>query len=269
MDITMTATRSRAEKQLSGLSKLVVGTLIGFALMYVYVQAVLIKQITMPLPIFSVISLVLAALVAGRPVGGWRWAPLLSSVWSLVLVFGKFDLVLYHLAHPENTLEFASQLVMLALATVGVVTGIGATVQNYRRPAGEKRLPRWVPWGFTALAGLLVGAVVVAAIPQTGSGVQISPTVLAQLPPVTLDAFNGGEIRVKARELTALRLENPGGAGHSFDVDELNLHVAIPSNSDSLALFTANTPGTYIFYCTPHYDKASGTGMHGTLIVEP
>jgi len=109
----------------------------------------------------------------------------------------------------------------------------------------------------------------VAAIPQTGSGVQISPTVLAQLPPVTLDAFNGGKIRVKVGELTALRLENPGGAGHSFDVDELNLHVAMPSNSDSLALFTANAPGTYMFYCTPHYDKASGKGMHGTLIVEP
>ena len=269
MDITMTATRPQAEKQLSGLGTLVVGALVGFALMYVYIQAVLIKQIEMPLPILSVISLVLAALVTGRPIGGWRWTPLLGSLWSLVLLFGKFDLVLYHLAHPENTHEFASQLVMLALATVGVVTGIGATIQNYRRPAGERRLPGWVPWGFTALAGLLVGAVVVAAIPQTGSRVQISPTVLAQLPPVTLDAFNGGEIRVKAGELTALRLENPGGAGHSFDVDELNLHVAMPSNSDSLALFTANTPGTYIFYCAPHYDKASGKGMYGTSIVAP
>jgi plastocyanin len=269
MDITMTVTRPQADKHLSGLGKLVVSALVGFSLMHVYVQAVLIKHIEMPLPIFSMISLVLAALVAGRPVGGWRWTPLLGGVWSLVLVFGKFDLVLFHLAHPENTHEFAWQLVMLALATVGLVTGIGATVQNYRRPAGERQLPRWVPWGLTALAGLLVGAVMVAAIPQTGSGVQISPTVLAQLPPVTLDAFNGGEIRVKAGELTALRLENPSGAGHSFDVDELNLHVAMPSNSDSLALFTANTPGTYIFYCTPHYDKASGQGMHGTLIVEP
>src|SRR5215216_4823956 len=106
MDITMTATRSQAEKQLSGFGTLVVGALVGFALLYVYVQAVLIKQITMPLPIFSVISLVLAALVAGRPVGGWRWTPLLGSVWSLVLVFGKFDLVLYHLAHHETTLDF-------------------------------------------------------------------------------------------------------------------------------------------------------------------
>ena len=41
MDITMTATRPQAEKQLSGFGTLVVGALVGFALLYVYVQAVL------------------------------------------------------------------------------------------------------------------------------------------------------------------------------------------------------------------------------------
>jgi plastocyanin len=269
MNITMTAPRAQSDKQLAGFSKLVVGALIGIAFQLVYLQAVLIKQITMPLPVFSVISLVLAALVAGRPVGGWRWTPLLAGVWSLVLLLGKLHVILYELAHPENTHQFAWQLVMLSLVMVGVVAGIGATVQNYRQPAAERRLPRWVPWGFTALAGLLVGAVVVAAIPQTESGAQVNPAVLAQLPAVTLDAFKGGEIRVKAGQLSALRLENPDGAGHSFDVDELSVHVAMPSDSESLALFTADTPGAYTFYCAPHYDKATGKGMHGTLIVEP
>jgi len=269
MDITMTISHAQADKRLSGFSKLVVGALIGFALMYLYLQAVLIRQITMPLPIFSVISLVLAALVAGRPIGGWRWTPLLAVVWSLVLLLGKLDLVLYELAHPENTHQFAWQLVMLWLVTVGVVAGIGATVQNYRLPAAERRLPQWLRWSFTAAAGLLVGAVVVAAIPQTGRGVQVDPAILTQLPAVTLDAYKGGEIRVKAGQLTALRLDNPTGAGHSFDVDELSVHVAMPNGSESLALFTADTPGSYIFYCAPHYDKATGNGMHGTLIVEP
>ena len=97
----------------------------------------------------------------------------------------------------------------------------------------------------------------------------MSPEVLATLPPVTLDAYNGGEIHVKAGQLTALRLENPDGVGHSFDVDELNVHIAMPSGNDSLALFTAAQPGRYLFYCAPHYDKTTGSGMHGTLIVEP
>ncbi|HWQ13566.1 MAG TPA: plastocyanin/azurin family copper-binding protein [Roseiflexaceae bacterium] len=43
----------------------------------------------------------------------------------------------------------------------------------------------------------------------------------------------------------------------------------MPAGQDSLALFVAGQPGTYTFYCAPHYDKATGEGMHGTLIVEP
>ena len=57
MDITITAPRAQADKRLAGFSTLVVGALIGIALMLVYLQVALIKQITMPLPIFSVISL--------------------------------------------------------------------------------------------------------------------------------------------------------------------------------------------------------------------
>ena len=42
----------------------------------------------------------------------------------------------------------------------------------------------------------------------------------------------------------------------------------MPAGADSLALFEAAKPGTYSFYCAPHYDKATGKGMQGTLIVE-
>jgi plastocyanin len=269
MNIAMTAPRARNDKRINGLSKLVVGALVGFALMYSYLQAMLIKQIEMPLPIFSVLSLLLAALVAGRPVGGWRWTPLLGTIWSLFLLLGKLDLVLFELAHPENTHQFAWLLGMLSVALVAIVAGIGATIQNYRNTGLERGLPAWAPWGFTLLAGVLAGAVAVAAIPQSAGGAQVSPAVLQQLPAVTLSAFNGGEIRVKAGQLTGLRLENTDAGGHSFDVDELDVHVAMPSASNSLALFTTATPGSYTFYCRPHYDKATGQGMHGTLIVEP
>ena len=269
MDIAMTTARTTDRKRINGLSKLVVGALVGLALMYTYLQAMLIGRIEMPLPIFSVLSLVLAALVAGRPFGGWRWAPILGTVWALFLLLGKFDLVLYELAHPENTHQFAWQLVMLAVATVAIVGGIGATIQNYRTSSVDGRLPIWARRGLVVLAGLVLGGVAVAAIPQSASGAQVSPAALQQLPAVTLQAFNNGEIRVKAGQLTGLRLENTDAGGHSFDIDELDLHVAMPAGSDSVALFTAATPGSYTFYCMPHYDKSSGQGMHGTLIVEP
>lgn len=267
MDIAMTTAQTKGRKQINGLSKIVVGALVGFALMYTYLQAVLIGHVEMPLPVFSVLSLVLAALVAGKPVGGWRWVPLLGAAWGVFLLLGKIDLVRYELAHPENTHQFAWLLGMIALVLVALLAGIGATVQNYRKPAAQQ-LPALAPWAFTLLAGLLVGAVAVAAIPHSASGAQISPSVLHQFRAVLISDFNGGTIRVKAGELAGLRLENTDAAGHSFDVDELDVHVAMPGGSTSAAVFSAATPGTYTFYCLPHYDKATGQGMHGTLIVE-
>ena len=64
MDIPIMGGRGKTNTPLAVLGTLTVGTLVGFAMMYVYLQAVLIKQIEMPLPIFAAISLVLAALVA-------------------------------------------------------------------------------------------------------------------------------------------------------------------------------------------------------------
>jgi plastocyanin len=269
MDIAMASTPTKSRRQINRLSKIVVGALVGFALMYTYLQAALIGHVEMPLPVFSALSLVLAALVAGKPIGGWRWSPLLGAVWGVFLLLGKLDLVLFELAHPENTHQFAWLLLMIALVLVALLAGIGATVQNYRSAGVAAALPGWTRWGFTLLAGLLVGAVAVAAIPRSASGAQVSASVQQQLRAVLISDFDGGTIRVKAGELAGLRLENTDAGGHSFDVDELDIHAAMPSDSTSVAVFSAAKPGSYTFYCRPHYDKATGQGMHGTLIVEP
>lgn len=269
MDTTLVTPHARTARWSPTFRTLVTGALLGVALMYVFVQAVLLGRVEMPLPILMGISLLLASLVAGWPAGGWRWTPLLGAVWSLIMLLGSAQRALTHLAQPESTLQFGAQLLLLGLLLTGVVAGIGATVQNYRRPAAEQRLPRWVGWAYLLMAGLFVGAVATAVIPRANSGVELDTSTLARLPLIPLSVFDNGEIRVQAGELTALRLANPSGAAHSFDVDELNLHVAMPANGESLALFTVDTPGVYTFYCAPHYDKATGRGMHGTLIVEP
>ncbi len=72
----------------------------------------------------------------------------------------------------------------------------------------------------------------------------------------------------KAGETVALRLENGDSEGHSFDIDQFSVHTPMPSGKTSLALFKPTQPGTYTFYCTPHYNKETGEGMKGTLIVE-
>jgi heme/copper-type cytochrome/quinol oxidase subunit 2 len=99
----------------------------------------------------------------------------------------------------------------------------------------------------------------------------VSPRALAALPAVVTrgHAFVGGEIRVRAGERVAFRLENADGVAHSFDVDELDVHVPMPGRATALALFTAGRPGRYVVYCAPHYDRATGQGMKTTLVVEP
>ncbi len=264
MEAQLVQPKIKTRSPLSALAKLTMGALIGLGLALVYLQAVLLGQVEMPLPILAALSVVLAGIIAI----GWRWTPALGAIWSAFLVAGNWQPMQYDLQHPEETHVFGFVLVVLALAVLGVVSGVGATVQNYRRAADARRAPRSLPYLLVVIGALLVGAISVAAIPQVGGTVTASPDALQAAQTVGLEVFNGGEIRVKAADVAALRITNSDAVGHSFDVDELNIHASLASKGDGVALFKA-TPGTYTFYCAPHYNKATGEGMHGTLIVEP
>ncbi|HSH80077.1 MAG TPA: cupredoxin domain-containing protein, partial [Herpetosiphonaceae bacterium] len=230
---------------------------------FVYLQAAIIGAMEMPFPVLAGIAFLLAALVAA----GFRPVPGLGALFGLLTIAGSFGEIVHDLQHPENTQTFVLVAIMVALALVQIVAGVAATVQNYR--SADRRTPRVLPYGLTAVAALVLGAAMVAAIPREASGVSLDQATVAALPGVTMESYEGGDVRVKAGELAGLRLENPTSAGHGFDVDELNVHVTMPADETSVAVFSAAKPGTYLFYCEPHYDKATGTGMYGTLIVEP
>jgi len=96
----------------------------------------------------------------------------------------------------------------------------------------------------------------------------VSREALAALPALGVDhlKFDQQELRVKAGAVVALRLENRDDREHSFDIDELNVHVPIAIGQASLALFTPDKPGSYTFYCSVPGHRST---MVGTLIVEP
>jgi hypothetical protein len=113
-------------------------------------------------------------LVAGFVVSRVRWAPALGSgvafvIATLWLFAPDYQ---YDLTHPGgNVIDFIMLVLILAFGLVAVVAGVRATIQNYRRAA-----PRPLPWlrpGLSALAGIVVGMIVVALIvaanPQAGS----------------------------------------------------------------------------------------------------
>jgi plastocyanin len=118
-----------------------------------------------------------------------------------------------------------------------------------------------------------VGAIALSLTARAGAAAPagVSAQVFATLPAVTTQnfSFEQPELRVKAGQQVALRLENRDGMTHSFDIDELDVHVPMPGNGTALALFTAGAPGRYTIYCAPHYDRKSGQGMKTTLVVEP
>jgi plastocyanin len=249
---------------LSSLGKLTVGLLAGLTALLVYAQAAIFGGFDI---IVSAIALV-PLIAAGVILVGWRWAPLLGTlVFGLLLALlaiGGSEIV-YTLAHPGSAM-FGFVIMAISLVLVGLAASISAAVQNYR--SATRRMPRALPALLSLVAGLVVGAIAVGAIPQAGEAAGVSPEALAALPAVTLDKFNDGAIHVKAGETVALRLENPDGVAHAFAIDELGVAAPMPAGKNSLALFKPAKPGRYTFYCTPHYDKASGQGMHGTLIVE-
>ena len=82
-------------------------------------------------------------------------------------------------------------------------------------------------------------------------------------------AFDQTELHARVGETVALRLEDGDpSTPHTFTIDELGVDVPINPGQDSLALFRPTQPRTYTFYCAPHYDRATGQGMHGTLVVD-
>lgn len=255
----------KSRRSLAGLGILTVAALVGTALLL----GIILFQVADAVDLLLVVIIALPLLVAGVVALGWRWAPILGAIvfglLLLLLVGGVGGEVVYMLTHAGGPI-MPLVLLLIPLVAVGFAASIGAAVQNYR--SAERRFPRWAAGALLLVAGLSVGAAAVSAIPQSGDVSGVSAETLAALPSITLKAFDGGTIRVKAGETAAFRMENTDPVAHAFVVDELGVNAPLLAGRNSLALFKPTRPGTYTFYCTPHYNRVTGEGMHGTLIVE-
>jgi len=262
MEASFTQPTVRRRAPLSALTKLTIAALIGFAGVAVYAKTMVIG----PLDLGTAILAAVLLLVAGVIAMGWRWAPLLGALMSILPIVGSLHLIIHDLTHPEAFSLFVTVLLVVATTLVGIVAGVSATVQNYR--SRERRTPRIMFPALATFAALCLGAILVAAIPREASA-GVDPAILAELAPLTTPDFRFEQTTLTAKvgETVALRFENPHIAPHSFDIDELNVHIPAAPGTQGLILFTPTTPGTYTYYCAVpgHRDL----GMEGTLIVAP
>jgi uncharacterized cupredoxin-like copper-binding protein len=262
MDILIDQAARAPRRALPALSRLTIVALAGLTLALVYTQVAFGGKFNPTLSIFGGLLLGAAALIAT----GRRWAPLLGSLLSAVVVAGNSGPVLYGLTHPAMFHLFAYMVVAVALALVGFAGGIAAVIQGY--VAAGARAPRVAAPALAALAGVCAGALLIGSLGQ-GAAAAASPAALAGLPAMRTPGmrFERAELRARAGEAVALRFENPHEAPHSFDIDELDVHVPVAAGGQGLILFTPTAPATYTFYCNlPGHREA---GMVGTLVVEP
>jgi FtsP/CotA-like multicopper oxidase with cupredoxin domain len=161
------------------------------------------------------------------------------------------------LTEPDSAGTFAFAAIFFAISVVGLVAGVGATVQNYRAPCShpfvDRSAPPWTYSALLALAALILGGILSTAIQPRGISPSFSPEALAALPALTAKdfLFAQPEIRAKVGETVVLRLDNADTTTHQLDIDEFNVHAFMPAGKSNIALFKPTQPGTYTFYTWP------------------
>lgn len=259
--VSKTGTR----KGLAPLGKLTIAALMAILAIIVATSFILGEGIETFTIVLGAILLVVGGVVAT----GWRWTPALAGLLSTLFLLAMGLFLSPSLTNPQDP-DFVLAVLLISLPLLAAISGFGATIQNYR--GGDRRIPSWLIFGFTAFGGLVIGVIALSFVIEKPTEVRVSPEVLEGLPAVRIHDFDftNKVVRVKAGEMVALRLDNDDAGLHSFDIDELGVHVPMFREQTSMALFRPTEPGQYTFYCSipGHADLDNKTGMIGTLIVE-
>jgi plastocyanin len=214
-------------------------------------------------------------LAAGLVVTGFRWMPPLVVLLSSIFFYQVFNepFVSYHLANPKagGFFPFVLDILIIACALVTLGASIGATVQNYRQ--GKRQAPRWLSSALTGIAGVVIGAILIAAIGQTSA--PTGTTYTNGVPTVHMSAGNFSQPSVTIPKGSTLLLVDDVAVLHILStgswengVPKSAIEPGAPTvnnvqvNGKSVEVGPFTTAGTYHIYCTIHQ------GMNLTVIVQ-
>jgi len=271
---------TRGSRALSALSKVTLVALLGTALAntaYIALFAVLLHHFFLPAFLISSVAPLLAAgLLATR----WRWTPALGALLVLLIstLFFSQPLLQYYLTHPGYRPAFFFVEVLILVCTfITVVTGLSATLQNYRIHEAMRPAPSWLRPLLLVLCGVLIGmsllGLLVAANPEASGA---SSTTTGE-PSVHLGADNFAQSVVYLPKGSKLLLVNDTAVGHLLENGSWTsggtavtraepgapvLHDLAGKGGSSLEIGPFTTAGTFHIYCAIH------PGMNLTIIVQ-
>ena len=209
---------------------------------------------------------------------GNRWAtlstvPLMSVLLAAVVpAFGSF----FGSPSTANFLVWLTLAIILVAAVVGIPFAIVATLESFGRVGPTAALRADGGFGasavFIAIAvGSLIGMTTVAV--AVAAGPPPSGAAALQGPPdeamtVTLHdvRFEPARLELGAGSMTAVFITNEDPFDHSFDIDELDIHVHVPAGQTTVVMVEPTTDGPLRLYCgIPGHREA---GMVADLMVE-
>ncbi|MDQ2713494.1 MAG: hypothetical protein M3Z08_01145 [Chloroflexota bacterium] len=265
-------------RAMSALGRVTAGALLISALAYFAYIAILyaVAGLIVPLVIIGAVVFVAAIIVAT----GWRWAPALGALVALGTSIGGLMQPYFpnDLAHPSGAGQFIPVFIIEACTLVAIVAGIAATIQNYRRPAGERPAPRGLSTILTVITGIVLGAMLVSCIaaanPQgaaASSSAQSGGELVAHM---GITSFVQDVVLVPKG--SKLKLTDDGQYTHiiqngAWDASSTPKNATEPGapavnaltiNSGSVEIGPFNTAGIYHLYCTVH------RGMNLTVVVQ-
>jgi plastocyanin len=267
-----------SRRPLSAFSKTAVATLLG-----VIVLGVLMWLAVGVIPFLYIASVML--LLAGLILSGIRWMPLLGSlvgIFFLYVLLFQTTFPLYHLSHPKDAVSnpllsfglFVIIAVILWCMVMTVGAGVGAIIQNYWQR--ERGTPRWFVPALSGLIGLLLGAILIAALAQPATATATTTTTSGEAT-VHLGISTFSQPSVTVAKGAKLKLIDDGTFEHIlFNGSWVNgqpssqSQVGAPSvknlmingTGKSVEIGPFSSAGTYHIYCSIH------SGMTLTIIVQ-
>lgn len=208
-------------------------------------------------------------------VRGRRWAQLAVLPLQIPLIAAGLPFFLNEFTKP-GVVGFSQWLTISTLGLTGVATLIFAVIAalevtgrmrpvSFTAPGGgiSPEAVAMAAFGFVWL-GMVVAGYAAAGTPAGGPIFSEPPAATLHVTAQQLK-FDPANIVLQSGTATAVFLTNGDPLPHSFDVDALGLHVAMPARSTVVALIKVPAGGTVPYYCAvPGHQKA---GMTGTIAV--